>query len=73
MILPTITSTSLIRPNSYSPIVAVLTGFHFIQLFRERFFGKMCMHGTIPKGIVGYNQYTVPDTVAVELTFVAFL
>ena len=44
-----------------------------IQLFRERFFGKMCMHGTIPKGIVGYDQYTVPDTVAVELTFVAFL
>ena len=32
------------------------------------------MHATIPKGInMGYGQYTVPDTVAVEPTFVAFL
>ena len=28
---------------------------------------------TIPKGNMGHDQYTVPDTVAVELTFVAFL
>ena len=28
------------------------------------------MHATIPKGNMGYNQYTVPDTVAVELTFI---
>ena len=28
---------------------------------------------TIPKGNMGYDQYTVPDTVAVELSFVAFL
>ena len=27
----------------------------------------------IPKGNMGYDQYTVPDTVAVELSFVAFL
>ena len=31
------------------------------------------VHGTIPKGNMGYVQYTVPDTVAVEPTFVAFL
>ena len=31
------------------------------------------MHATIPKGNMGYEQYTVPDTVAVESTFVAFL
>ena len=32
------------------------------------------MHATIPKGDMGYNQYTVFfDTVAVEPTFVAFL
>ena len=31
------------------------------------------MHATIPKGYMGYHQYTVPDTVAVEPTFVAFL
>ena len=26
-------------------------------------------HGTISKGNMGYDKYTVPDTVAVELTF----
>ena len=31
------------------------------------------VHATIPKGNMGYDQYTVPDTVAVELSFVAFL
>ena len=30
------------------------------------------MHVTIPKGNIGYDQDTVPDTVAVEPTFVAF-
>ena len=28
---------------------------------------------TIPKGNMGYDQYTVPETVAVEPAFVAFL
>ena len=27
------------------------------------------VHATIPKGDMGYNQYTVPDNVAVEPTF----
>ena len=33
------------------------------------------VHATIPKkkGNMGYEQYAVPDTVAVEPTFVAFL
>ena len=31
------------------------------------------VHATIRKGNMGYVQYTVPDTVAVERTFVAFL
>ena len=31
------------------------------------------VQATIPKGKMGYVQYTVLDTVAVELTFVAFL
>ena len=30
------------------------------------------VHATIPKGNMGYDQYTVSDTVAVEPTFVAF-
>ena len=29
------------------------------------------VHATIPKGNIGYVQYTVPDTV--DVTFVAFL
>ena len=31
------------------------------------------VHGSIPKGNMGYHQYTVPDTVAVEPTFVVLL
>ena len=31
------------------------------------------VHATIWKGNLGNNQYTVPDTAAVEPTFVAFL
>ena len=30
------------------------------------------MQATIPKGNMGYDQCTVPDTIAVEPTFVAF-
>ena len=31
------------------------------------------VHANIPKGNLGYYQYTVPDTIAVKPTFVAFL
>ena len=31
------------------------------------------VHATIPMGNMGYDQYTVPETVAVEPTFVSFL
>ena len=31
------------------------------------------VHALIPKGNLGYDQYTVSDTVAVKPTFVAFL
>ena len=31
------------------------------------------VHATIPKGNIGYDQYAVPDTVAVESSVVAFL
>ena len=30
------------------------------------------MHATIPKGNMGYDQYTVSDTVVVEPTFAVF-
>ena len=31
------------------------------------------VHATIPKGNMGYDQYTVSDTVAIEPTFAASL
>ena len=31
------------------------------------------MYATIPKGKIRYDQYTVPDTVAAEITFADFL
>ena len=31
------------------------------------------VNATIPKGNMGYDQYTVPDTVAAKPSFVAFL
>ena len=31
------------------------------------------VHATIPKGNMGYDQYTVPDTVTVKTSFIAFL
>ena len=41
-------------------------------VFREKLSEKK-VHATIPKGNMGYDQYTVPDTVAVKPTFVTFL
>ena len=46
--------------------------FFYIQLLRETVVGKNVL-ATIPKGNMGYVQYTIPDTAAVEPTFVAFL
>ena len=43
----------------------------YIQIFRK-VVGKI-MHATIPNGNMGYDQYAVPDTVAVESSIVAFL
>ena len=43
-----------------------------VYSYFEKIVGKD-VHATIPKGNMGYVQYTVPDTVAVEPTFVAFL
>ena len=46
------------------------------RYFIYSYFEKGCrknVHATIPKGNVGYDQYSVPDTVAVEPTFVKFI
>ena len=45
---------------------------YYIQLLRERL-SETNVHATIPKGNMGYDQYIVPDSVAVKPTFVAFL
>ena len=43
-----------------------------MQLYSSKFVRKN-VHATILKFYIGYDQYTVPDTVAVETTFVSFL
>ena len=46
-----------------------------LSFYVYSYFEKDCrkkVHATIPKGNMGYDQYTVSDTVAVEPTFVAF-
>ena len=43
-----------------------------IQVFREKLSGKK-VHVKIPRGSLGYDQYTVSDTVTVEPTFAASL
>ena len=48
------------------------TGVFSYTAFSRKVVGKN-MHATIPKGSMGYDKYTVPDTVAVEPTFVTFL
>ena len=44
-----------------------------IYSYFEKGCRKKCARGPTPKVNMGYVQYTVPDTVAVEPTFVAFL
>ena len=59
--------------GKYSPLAThtEVNNCFSIQLFREGLLEKV--HATIPNGNMGYDQYTVPDTVAFERTFVAFL
>ena len=51
-------------------------GVHLKLMYRatsKKVAGKEKVHATILKGNMGYDQYTVPGTVVVEPTFVAFL
>ena len=47
--------------------------FIYVELFRERLSEKMCMQQSQKVTWDMNDQYTVPDTVAVEPTFVDFL
>ena len=44
---------------------------HLFTLISRKVVGKN-VHATIPKSNMGYDQYTVPDTVAVEPNLVVF-
>ena len=64
--------------NATSPNYANYEVIHALACLRiiYSYFEKGCrknVHATIPRGSMGYVQYAVPDTVAVEPTFVAFL
>ena len=59
-------------PELATRTLTVLQTRVYIQLLRERLLEEK-VHATIPKGNMGYDQYTVPGTVAVESTFVDFL
>ena len=61
----------LLIPNTLVMLWRRAFRFGYIAISRK-VVGKN-VHATIPKGNMGYNQYIVPDTVAVEPTFVAFL
>ena len=51
-------------------ILTDLDPFIDIQLFRERLSEKLCTQQS--RRVMEYDQYTVPDIVAIENTFAAF-
>ena len=56
--------------------MAVPNGVHRLEFTVYSYFEKGCqknVHATIPKGNMGYDQYAVPDTAAVESSTAAFL
>ena len=58
---------------SENRIQSVSSSIHYLVY---SYFERGCrknVHATIPQGKMGYDQYNVPDTAAVEPTFVAFL
>ena len=81
------TLTSMIGAQHASIIIPIIVLTSFIvycptRVVRERpikvfsYFekgGRKNLHATIPKYNMGYDQYTVPHTAAVEPTFFAFL
>ena len=61
-------SNSLTRQNNNFPRASCFLVYSYFE--------KGCrknVHATVPKGNMGYVQYTFPDTVALKPTFVAFL
>ena len=61
----------LLIPNTLVMLWRRAFRFGYIAISRK-VVGKN-VHATIPKGNMGYNQYIVPDTVAVEPKLVTVL
>ena len=72
------------EPFEFAMLITFTLKSWFILFKRQSFFSQVYtaiskkvvgkyVHATIPRGSLGYVQYAVPDTVAVEPTFVAFL
>ena len=59
------------RPTSHQLTKKLQRSFLGYTAVSRKVVGKT-VHSTIPKGNMGYDQCTFPDTVAVESTFVAF-
>ena len=64
----------------FTPLIefaeSVLVLFSLLQLREYSYFEKSCRKKCVrdnPEGNMAFAQYAVPDTVAVEPTFVAFL
>ena len=63
------------RNTAYIKVLNILS--HDTSLLKDTAISRKAVgknvHATIPKGNMGYDQYTVPDTVAVKTSFIAFL
>ena len=62
-------SQTYIRANLYLAVTYLSPGNHFPQftaISRRKVVGKN-VHATIPKGIMGYDQHTLPNTVLSNL------
>ena len=63
------------RNTAYIKVLNILC--HDTSLLKDTAISRKVVgknvHTTIPKGNMGYDQYTVPDTVAVKTSFIAFL
>ena len=68
----TISDHVMVPQRTFLSNFVLYTCIHVYTAISRKVVGKN-VHATIPKGNLGYDQYTVPDTVAVKPNFVAFL
>ena len=68
---PVFSSIPSNSPRSHCEIQLSVVSFSYTAISRKVVVKNV--HATIQKGSMEYDQFTVPDTVAVEPTFVTFL